>query len=171
LLAALCKGDDRAFDEIFRAHYASLTFTAFQLTGDAVTAKDITQDVFVKLWEHRARLGHVKELRTYLYTMVRNACINWRLRRQNSVTGEIQEEVLPLITDTPETAMIKAEVFREVHRVIALLPPRMQQVFRLYYLEGKTPAEISRLTHASVGTVKVQRKIALRLFRSQFIPD
>jgi RNA polymerase sigma-70 factor (ECF subfamily) len=167
LLAALKTGDDKAFDQIFRIYYASLSFYAFQLTANKELAEDIVQESFMRLWRFREKLSQAENLKSYLYRTVHNCHINWsdKLRHEKSRVD------IGYAVDRPDPdLMIRSETIREVHRVILLLPPRMREVFKLYYLEGWTAEEISRLLNRSIHTITSQRKRALQLFREQFIP-
>ena len=167
LLAALRKGDDNAFDQIFRVYYAALCFYAFQLTGDKQLAEDIVQESFMRLWRFREKLSQVDNLKSYLYRTVHNCQISWsdKFRNEKS-TVDIDYAV-----GQPDPGLlVRSETIREIHRVILLLPPRMREVFKLYYLEGWSAEEISRLLNRSIHTITSQRKRALQLFREQFIP-
>jgi RNA polymerase sigma-70 factor (family 1) len=169
LLAALKRGEDEAFDQLFRFYFASLSFFAFQITRRVDVAEDITQDCFLKLWRLRDTLSAVTELRAYLYSSVRNQCMEW-LKKQRQQELKIEGMTIAEVDDSTEQHIIRAETVREIHRVVQLLPPRMREVFTLYYLEGKSTREISQLLQTSIETVRHQRKHALKFFREQFIP-
>ncbi len=165
------RGEGHAFDRVFRLYFPALSFFACQLLGEREAAEDLAQEVLIKLWQRRSQLAMVQDLRSYLYVMTRNQCSDW-IRSRNKQEGAAREAETDLLTEQNiEQALIRAETIRELHRVIALLPARMQQVFRLYYLEGKSTREISQLMQTSVHTVINQRKTALRLIRKTFIPD
>lgn len=168
LLHALAGGDERAFDHLFRSYFAATTLFAEGIVKDLSAAEEIAQESFIKLWNARRKLRKVSNLKSYLYTIVRNGCIDWLGQQRRMPTEEVKD--MAMDDPTIEELIIRAETTREIHRMISRLSPRMQEVFRLYYLEGKTTTEISELMETSRETVMSQRKTALRFIRKIFIP-
>jgi RNA polymerase sigma-70 factor (ECF subfamily) len=171
LLRSFKKGDEKAFDEVFRQYFSSLSLFAFKLVGDEQEAEDIVQDCFVSLWNRRKSLSHVDSIRAYLYTTVRNRCLDV-IRSGKEHRKIIEIGTKELANDEPdiEALMTMSETVREILNLIELLPPRMQQVFKLYYIEGKSYQEIGKLLDTDPETVRNQRFKALQLIRKTFIP-
>lgn len=168
LIAALLKGDDNAFDQLFRQYFSALSFFAYQVTGQSQVAEDIAQETFIKLWRYRHNLAHVTQLRSYLYGIVQKACADWLSKQQKQKKYRPSQETLS--QNDVERHIIRAETARELHRVMNLLSPRTRQVFTLYYLEGRSTREISQLLNLTVNTVTFYRKSALETIRKTFIP-
>ena len=80
LLIALSKGDEKALELFFTAYYKNLLLFAGTYIKDAATCEDITQQVFVNLWEKRAAAANIVSIRSFLLKAVQNACLN-ELRR------------------------------------------------------------------------------------------
>ena len=64
------------YDRLFREHYRSITFIAFNYLKDEARAENVAQDVFMKLWEERDKLDFSKSLFPWLSTVTRNQCLN-----------------------------------------------------------------------------------------------
>lgn len=167
LFYAFREGDDDAFDPLFQELFSPLTYFAVKLVKEPFIAEDLVQDCFIKLWEKREDMGHINCLKSYLYTMVRNACLK-HLERDIFSTGEPEEVLLdtsPLI----EKSLIAAETARELYKFISSLSPALQQVVRLYYLEGMTNREIAVALNIEHGTVTRQRLRAIMALRKMKI--
>ena len=82
LLRKLREGDTEALDILYLRYAAKVRDFAFRLLGDSVEAKDITHDIFLKVWEQRKTVGNVVSFRGYLFRMTRNAIFNAFKHRQ-----------------------------------------------------------------------------------------
>lgn len=165
---AFLQGDEEAFDRLFQALFAPLCAFAYGLLADRPLAEDLVGDAFLKLWERRATLATEGNLRSYLYTSVRNACTD-TLRREGRrrlyvtetrATGERADH--PVLH-----RIVKAETLHQVFSALNTLPPKCGQVFRLYYLEEKPLADIAGELHLSLSTVKSQKGRALLLLKQR----
>ena len=159
--AAFREGDEAAFDCLFREYFAPLTYFANSILRDGKSAEDIVQDAFVILWQRRKRHDHVTAITSYLYTTVRNQCLK-QLRKEGRRKTQPPE---PVNEASIEEAMIAAETARELYQVISTLSPALQQVVKLFYLDGKSPAEIAGLLDILADTVARQRLRALIALR------
>lgn len=161
------KGDEAAFDCLFRELFSPLTYFAVKLVKEPFIAEDLVQDCFVRFWEKREDLGHVKSPKSYLYTTVRNACLK-HLERGKISTGE-PEEALPDPDLVIEKSLIAAETARELYQFIASLSPALQQIIRLYYLEEMTNREIATALNIEPDSVTRQRLRAIMALRKMKI--
>lgn len=161
------KGDEAAFDCLFRAYFAPLTYFAVKLVKEPFIAEDIVQDCFVRLWENRRDLGHIKAPKSYLYRMVRNACLK-HLERTKLSSGE-PEEALPDPDLVIEKSLIAAETARELYQFISSLSPALKQIIRLYYLEGMSNREIATALNIEPNSVTRQRLRAIMALRKMKI--
>ena len=154
------QGDEVAFDCLFRELFASLAYFSNRIVTDAQTAEDIVQDSFVLLWERRNRLQHITAIKSYLYTTVRNQSLKHleKLKRQQLVS-------VPQEEPGSDESIIAAETARELYSLIATLSPSLQQIIRLYYLEGKSNKEISQQLQIEPDTVIRQRLRAILALR------
>jgi RNA polymerase sigma-70 factor (family 1) len=166
---AFQKGQEKAYDHFFRKHYASLCFFAERMLHDQSDAKDVVQDCFTRLWDRRIALGDPETIKSFLYTTVYNACVD-RLRKNKRVSflhGDIIQAERLSEQDFLEE-VVKAETIREIFSMMHELPTRMQEVFRMFYIEGKSYQEIADHFHTSPETVRKQKARALAILREKF---
>lgn len=152
------------FNQLFHEHFRSLSFFAQSIIGQELFAKDIVQECFIKVWCRRKLLINLTGLRSYLYTAVKNDCISYL--RKKAVMDRKRDVYLQKVEDVVlsfDKEIINKEVFCELYERIARLPEKMQEVVKLYYLEGMSSAEIGRVLQKNTDTVQHQRKAALRL--------
>ena len=170
-LEALLQGRQEGLDHFFTLYYAALVYFARTLVEDAESARDIVEDAFLRLWQRRDVLGMQGSIKSYLYTSVRNGCIDFRRRekhrrrylRQQLLQGEPTE--LPVVH-----RMVEAETLRLVHQAVESLPRQCGRVFRLFYMEGKPLAEIATEMNLSLSTIKSQKARAIQLLRKRLPP-
>ena len=162
------QGREEGFDHFFTAYYLPLTYFAqgFLKTRDA--AEDVVEDSFIKLWERRSLLESTAAIRAYLYTTVRNACIDL-LRREKRKVIYLHEAART--ADTEEVPvlhrMIAAETMHRLYAAIDTLPPKCRRVFEMFYMEEKSLNEIAEELGIAVTTVISQKKRALELLRKK----
>ncbi len=149
------------FRELYLLMYAPLMRFTSIYTHCPHMAEDVLADVFLKLWERRDQLTHVRNLRVYLYTAAKNTALNYR-SRQAQLTDSMDE--LPdnqSTTANPETALISSEAYKQVQRTINQLPPRCKLIFQLAKEEGMRYKEIASILGISIKTIDNQLAIAL----------
>jgi RNA polymerase sigma-70 factor, ECF subfamily len=170
LLARLRAGSEEAFDEIFRAYYASLVGPAAALLGDRDAAEEVVQDVMLELWRRRSVISIDTTVRAYLYRAVRNRALN--LIRHDSIVRRAE----PLLAQTQQSASatdaaaVEGEIRRALTRAVAELPPRCREVFELNRAHGLRYAEIASALGISIKTVEAQMGKALRRMRTHLAP-
>ncbi|MBN8674340.1 MAG: RNA polymerase sigma-70 factor [Chitinophagales bacterium] len=155
------QGEEAAFDCLFREYFPSLAYFANRIVSNPATAEDLVQDCFVQLWQRRDRLSHVKAIKSYLYTSVRNKCLKFLEQQKRQATFNEPDKADPGIEDV----VIAAETARELYQFIETLSPALQQVIRLYYLEGKSNREIAQQLQIEPDTVTRQRLRAIMALR------
>jgi RNA polymerase sigma-70 factor (family 1) len=171
LVKAFQRGEEKGFTYFFNELYPALLYFAFRILNDKAAAKDIVEESFIKIWERHTSFTHHKVIKSWLYTTVRNGCIDLQRKQQTNMQ---REEELASMTKTTEThamqEMIRAEVASEIYNAITNLPPRCRQVFRLIYIEGKTLKQTAQEMQLSVNTVKNHRTHGLSLLKKR-APD
>ena len=70
-------GNEKTFQYVYNALYASLCAYTFNIVKNEQEARDITQEAFIKLWNARKNFDSWLTIRAYLYTLVRNAALNY----------------------------------------------------------------------------------------------
>lgn len=157
--------DDRAaYEQLFRLHHAEVRMFAQALVRSATLADDITQEVFLRLWEKRKRLGQIAHFSYYLLAMTRNHSLNQlrKLRYRNEIDLDGVDMGRLSLQATPESLMISSEMFRRMNSVINDLPPRCGLIFFLVKGKGLTYKETAALLNTSLKNVENQMGIAFK---------
>lgn len=151
-----------AFRELYLQMYAPLMRFATIYTYSEQMAEDVLSDVFMKLWERRALLHEVQNLRVYLYTAIKNTALNHRNRQ--AAFADPEEEALghvPASSPDPENIFISSETLKRIQQIVNQLPPRCKLIFQLAKEEGMRYKEIADILGISIKTIDNQLAIAL----------
>jgi RNA polymerase sigma-70 factor (ECF subfamily) len=177
-VAAVRGGDREAFAALFHEHYDGLCRFAEGYVRSPEAAQEIVQQIFLRLWEHRARWVVRDTVRTYLYGAVRNRALDW-LKHQR-VEDRWRERIAWADTDripgmgqpTPP-ADLRAEAgdfAAALDRAIQDLPERYRAVVELRARQGMTIAEIARILDIPFKTAEARAARALRSLRAALAP-
>lgn len=130
---------------------------------DQDASEDIVQEVFIFLWENAAAINIQKSLKNYLFSMVRNKCLNYlkSLKITDNI-NLIDLNSMLLIEEDLDTLseQEKAIVYTRILKIVETFPQSMQEIFRLKFLEDYKYNEIADELDISVNTVKTQLKRA-----------
>lgn len=160
LLVLLKIGDKNSFNEIYNRYRDKMYTLAFRYIKDREESADIVQKVFVKIWVMHAELNSSINIKSYLYTMTRNALLNYirdntsRLKHNYMILQQKGDE-----DDIYELAARKSAV-RELLMAIKKLPMQQQKV-AMYRCEGFSNMEISKKMNLSLNTINTHYKQCL----------
>jgi len=163
--APIASGDRTAFEQLFRTHYGPLCAFAVQYVKDGDQAEDLVQDLFFRLWQDRERTSVTTSLKAYLFTAVRNRCLN-AVKSQGRVRS-LNEEVDDRMEDDERGEDEHTARIARVQAAIAALPAERRKVFRLSRYEGLKYLEIAERLGISVKTVENQMGKALKTLREE----
>lgn len=167
LLDRLRRGDESAYESIFRQWYAPLVAMATALLRDRGPAEEVVQDVMLELWRRRDSLTLEQSLRAYLFQASRNRALNYIRRQRVEARGE---PTIAAAMPTPSSADAEAresELSVAIQEAIAGLPDRCREVFELSRIHGRKYSEIAIELGISVKTVEAQMGKALRVMREK----
>ena len=152
------RGDKKAFREVFDHYFNALAAFGFKYVSDQFVAEDLVQEVFISMWEKRKDFSHLNALKSFLYTSVRNKCLN-HIKHQSVVQKHENALVYELESDLHFTNhIIEEETFNLLHAEIKDLPRSAQGIMMLA-LNGLKNQEIADELNISLNTVKTQKKI------------
>lgn len=164
LIARARAGDETAFEALYRAYVGRVYALCLRLEGDGRRAEELTQDVFVRVWQRLGSFRGEAAFGTWLHRLAVNLVLGerrtaWRQGLRVVAGGEqLNDAPAPAAVDPPLDAM-------DLERAIACLPPGARQVFVLHDIEGYQHAEIAQLAGIAEGTSKAQLFRARRLLR------
>ncbi|SDL11465.1 RNA polymerase sigma-70 factor, ECF subfamily [Siphonobacter aquaeclarae] len=161
-----------AFAELYNFYVRDLLRYGYRISSDRQLVQDHLQDLFVHLWNHRDRLGHVQEPRFYLYKSLRNRIL--RSIESNrlipTVDGVLSEEWFPDGVDAEPTWVETEHRHRELTRLQAALerlPVRQQEVIQLRYYHDFSTEEIARIMKVNEQSARNLLFRAVRQLRGQ----
>ncbi len=156
-------GKEFAFKDIFMDFFVSQVNFARKITGNEEDAKDIVQEIFLKIWNSNADFPNEIAFKSYLYISTRNSCID-HLRRKRNIPAEI--DVAVNLEEEANEAM-KEEAFRLLDTAIETLPPQTKKIIKLT-LSGRSINEIADNLKITVNTVKTLKLRAYKTLRDKF---
>jgi len=151
-----CRAGDRdAFRLLFETHKDRVySLALYFFGGDEATAADVTQQVFVKLFDKIGQFRGGAEFTTWLYRMATNACIDeQRKRRRFLPFGDAFTRGEPRARAREEERAARREAADSVKRAVATLTPKLRVVMLLKYFEELSYEEIAGVLGCSKGTV------------------
>jgi RNA polymerase sigma-70 factor (ECF subfamily) len=167
LLLRISQGDPIAFRQLFTTYSRQVYTLCVKVTKDAEQAKDLTQEIFARLWTRRERLGSVQHFSGWLSTVALNLIRN---HLQKKVLDPANEEYLVHYFSesglTPDKMMEFKELQRALQEAVDHLPPQLNSSFVLSRLAGMSHAEIARQMKLSPLTVKSHIARALTFIRA-----
>lgn len=166
IAALLKKGDTKAFEQVFNRYYNQLYTFILRTLFDKNFAEDLTQSVFVALWENRAKIDPDKNIENYLYTIARNKVYRQTERLLLKLKHEeyLKENPMshPNIEDEVHSKFLENILFE----LIEELPKQRRKVFLMSRKENLSNKEIAKQLAISEKTVETQLRRSL-LFLKQ----
>jgi RNA polymerase sigma-70 factor (ECF subfamily) len=168
--------DRENYSKIYAVYFPKLVRFSQTYVMSHYEAENIVQDIFLYLWEHRELAGSLGNINAFLFTMVKNRCIDF-LRNQSKSAGkkqplsDIREKELELklysLQQLDENRLSDAEIETVITHAIDSLPERCREIFILSRLEGLRHKEIAARLNISTNTIEGQISIALKKLRAE----
>lgn len=174
------RGDERAFERIFKSNYNQLVGFCSQFTRDTEMSKGIAQEAFINLWVSREKIKTFNGIKAFLYTYAKSQCLN--SIRHKQVVYKYEDKSLQLQEERLNVEVLQSFEFQSLEFVelenlietsIRSLPEKCQLVFRMSRQEGKKNKEISEELNISIKSVEANITKALKVLRAdlaQFLP-
>jgi RNA polymerase sigma-70 factor (ECF subfamily) len=152
-LRAVADGDRAAFDRLSRRHLDRAYGVALRMTGNRADAQDVTQDVFLRLWQRPDswRPGQA-QFSTWLYRVVVNRCLDMKRRPKATALDAIAEPQDP--RPDAEADLVTAAKQRAVSDAVAALPERQRAAIALTYTAGLKNTEAANALDISVKALE-----------------
>ena len=157
------QGDASAFEQIYREHVGRVYGVCLRIAADPARAEELTQDVFVRLWEKLGSFRGESAFSSWLHRLAVNVALGDR-----RAEGRRTARVLPvedLTVFEGEGRVADPGTRMDLERAVALLPSAARTVFVMHDVEGYGHAEIAELTGRAEGTSKALLHRARKLLR------
>lgn len=164
-LVQLEKGEEDAFRVLFETYYVRLCSFAFKYIEDHGITEDIVQDVLYELWLKKLHFENLIALRTYLYHMVRNRCLDVLKHRKVEQKFRAEQEYKKE-SDFFLHQIMEEEVYTLLKEALAALPQQTGRIFELA-LNGYNNAEIAEIMHLTLDAVKSHKKRGKKILQDR----
>jgi len=164
LLLKIATGDQKAFNLVFDKYRLPVYAHVLSITKSPERAEEITQDIFVKIWDKRAELSSINSFSDWLFIITRNYSLS-ELRKALAPRN-IQAEDSLASAESPIDGLILKETDLLIQKAIQQLPARRKQIFILSRMELKSHREIASEMGITPGTVNIQLVQALVFIRN-----
>ena len=166
-VALAAGGDVRAFERLYRANLPKVHSLVRRMTGGR-DADELTQDVFVRVWQKLGSFRGDSAFGTWLYRLAVNVVIERfrteSTRRQRHYAGE------EIFASLPAAPLRSADLAMDFEAALAKLPDGAREIFVLHDVEGHKHHEIATMLDISAGTSKAQLHRARMILRKHLHP-
>lgn len=176
LLQEIKDGNDVAFEYLFKSYYSRLRGYAFRFIQDDETVRDVLQECFMHFWERRHLIEAIS-ITSFLFAIVRNACLNYLKHHQLMELQPLDE-----LRDTsgkeelycwdfglnPEHKLLFKELQYQIDLVLQQLPDRCREVFVMSRFKQLKNREIAEQLQISSTAVEKHISKALKAFSVHF---
>ncbi len=168
LLKKIAIGDEEAFVIIFHAWRNKLYFFILRIVENSESAEDIVQDIFVKLWQDRAKLTQVDNLGAYLFRMAQNQAISGmrRMAHYTLIIAELKKDIKESGV-TVDDSLSEKQLYDKLQDIIERLPPRQKAIYKMSREEGMKQDEIANRLGISISTIQNHMTAALSTIKQK----
>jgi RNA polymerase sigma-70 factor (family 1) len=168
--------EETRFEDIYLSYFSKMKYFAKEYVISEEDAENIVQDVFVELWENKEMLNMHMNLIAYLFTTIKNKCLN-HLRHKlvvQDTASKLQEEyTISLRMNLDSLEVFDNNLFSDhdiekiISRALDALPEKCRAIFIMSKIEGKKHNEIAQELNISINTVGSQIGIAYKKLRTE----
>jgi RNA polymerase sigma-70 factor, ECF subfamily len=177
LIAKAIRGREDGFEELVRRYQRPITGYVYRMLNNYDASLDVTQEVFIKVYNSLARYSSDYKFSTWLYRIAHNAAIDWMRRNsgisQQSLEAENADGTYQLQIEssqpTPEQDRERSEWRAEIESVVKCLPTAYRELILLRHTQDLSYDEIAEVMNLPLGTVKNRLFRAREMMRDMFV--
>ncbi|MCC8200030.1 MAG: RNA polymerase sigma-70 factor [Tannerellaceae bacterium] len=166
------KNKREEYSEIYRIYFPRLVRFSQTYLPSPEDAENVVQDIFLYLWEHPELLASLKNRNAFLFTIVKNRCIDQlrnriHLQKLSAVDEKELKFKLYSLQSFEENNLSETEIESIIQNAIDSLPERCREIFILSRLKGLKHKQIAEQLQITTNTIEGQISIALRKLREK----
>ena len=172
LIRHVSQGDQKAFSEMYDQYKPALYRFVFNILKSADLTNDTCQEIFIKIWEERAKLHEVISFRYYLLTVGKNHSLNVLkkvLQEEKTLSIFIRDYIE--INNELEEKMQFDEYQDFINKVLMTLTPQSRKIFKLCRLQGLSYDEAAMVVGVSRNIIKKHMVKSMKVFRTAVEKD
>jgi RNA polymerase sigma-70 factor (family 1) len=158
---ALCKGDQRAFEVLFLFYQPKLIYYLTGFVKNAELSRDMAQDIFLSVWNNRAKLSEIKSFKAYIFKMGKNAICNYY---DHSLVNEkfVAEQLArPSVFENTEELVFAKQLQSLIDSTVSKMPSQRKLIFTMSRVEGLSNDEIACKLNINKRTIENHLTAAL----------
>lgn len=172
LVDRLGRGDETALGDLYDRYAAFVHGLALRVLRDRGAAEDVTQDVFVAMWENPHRFDASRgTLRSFLGTLTHRRSVDLvrreEARRRRELRTSMEPQVHPDLADTA----LRGFASERVRAALAVLPPAQREALELAYFHGRTYRQVADDLGIPEGTAKSRLRLGLQRIAELLRPE
>ena len=166
VIEGIKRGNLKIFEQLFRAYYKQLCDFANKYLQSTDSAEEVVQDIFYTIWKKRTEINIRTSLKSYLYTSVKNNCLqqirvhNLDLKYESYYKAHYSDESID-----PASELRAKELNERITKALNTLPEKCRQIFEMSRNDGLKYHEIANKLSISIKTVEANMGKALKHFR------
>ncbi|MDD2678165.1 MAG: sigma-70 family RNA polymerase sigma factor [Candidatus Pacebacteria bacterium] len=169
LIGQYLKGDEKSLEVLISQYLKPIYSFVYRYVGNAFDAEDITQEVFVRMWQNIKKFDQKRNFQSWIFGIAKNAAIDF-LRKKKALPFSVFEdkkgnnvflETLASQSPLPDALWEKDDLASKIASAIKKLSFKYQKVLSLYYYENLTFKKIAVLSGEPLNTIKSQHRRAL----------
>lgn len=166
LLQEIREGSNSAFATFYKQNFAIIKSFVIRYVKCSDLAEDLSQEIFIKIWEKRSNIPELDSVRSYLFVIARNHTFTFlkKAAAEQHLKEHITSSLLTSATIT-EDHLISDEYARHLKMMIGTLPSQTQRVFKMCREEEKSYNEVSRLLGISKDAVKKHMVRSMKILK------
>ena len=169
IVKLLAFGDEKAYEQLFKLYYRQLTLFASKYVNDIDLSRDIVQEVFVQLFDKRESIQIHTSLKSFLFQMVRNRCINHI--KLTKIHSTHHDKILALtdLAPIPFNELEAVELADRIALLVSQMPAQTKKVFEMSRFDGVPNQDIALELQISKRTVETHISNALKKLREGLV--
>ena len=127
-------------------------------------AEEIVSDVYVNIWNNRSQTEKINNLKSYLFTSVRNGCVSHlrKVKNEKIISIDSVNEFSFIPVEVPEDGLVEKEIIEQIYAAIETLPCKCRMVFTLAKINGLKYKEIAEVLDITEKTVNNHLVLAVK---------
>jgi RNA polymerase sigma-70 factor (ECF subfamily) len=164
LMARIAKGDEGAFEILVNRHQTSVLNLIYRFIGDRTQARDLAQEVFLRVWQAAKTYRPEAKFTTWIYRIATNGCFNelkssrrkkwFSFHQSDEHSGNTLEETLSDSAPSAEDLLLEKERSRQLSDALQSLPDNQRMALVLKRYDDLSYAEIAQIIGCSVSAVE-----------------
>lgn len=161
---SIANGNQKKFRQLMELTTDELHWFAMGFLKNREISEEIVSDVFVNIWNNRAQLESIINLKSYLFISVRNGCLSYlrKVKNEKIISIDSVSDFRFAQVEGPENDYIEKEIIEQIYAAIETLPCKCKLAFTLAKINGLKYREIAEILGVTEKTVNNHLVMAVK---------